>query len=165
VRKRRLSHVRGPAHNEPVAFDLAIYLQHVLSMPSPALWLHRVHHADLEVDVTTGARFHPVEILLSMGLKMGVVAALGAPAIAVLAFEVLLNATSMFSHSNVHIPRRFDRVLRWIVVTPDMHRVHHSVVAGEANSNSASICRGGTPARHLSRPAGCWPRRHDAWHQ
>jgi sterol desaturase/sphingolipid hydroxylase (fatty acid hydroxylase superfamily) len=119
-----------------VALDLAIYLQHVLFHAVPALWrLHRVHHADLEVDVTTGARFHPIEILLSMGIKLGVVAALGAPAIAVLAFEVLLNATSMFNHSNVRIPARVDRVLRWIVVTPDMHRVHHSVVARETNSN------------------------------
>jgi sterol desaturase/sphingolipid hydroxylase (fatty acid hydroxylase superfamily) len=119
-----------------VALDLAIYLQHVLFHAVPALWrLHRVHHADLEVDVTTGARFHPIEILLSVGFKLGVVVALGAPAIAVLAFEILLNATSMFSHSNVRMPARLDRVLRWIVVTPDMHRVHHSVVAGEINSN------------------------------
>jgi sterol desaturase/sphingolipid hydroxylase (fatty acid hydroxylase superfamily) len=119
-----------------VALDLAIYLQHVLFHAVPALWrLHRVHHADLEVDVTTGARFHPIEVLLSMGIKLGVVVALGAPAIAVLTFEVLLNATSMFNHSNVRMPARLDRVLRYIVVTPDMHRVHHSVVAGETNSN------------------------------
>jgi sterol desaturase/sphingolipid hydroxylase (fatty acid hydroxylase superfamily) len=118
------------------ALDLAIYLQHVLFHAVPALWrLHRMHHADLEIDVTTGARFHPIEILLSMGLKLGVVAALGAPAIAVLAFEVLLNATSMFNHSNVCMPARFDRVLRWVVVTPDMHRVHHSIVVRETNSN------------------------------
>lgn len=119
-----------------IALDLAIYLQHVLFHAVPPLWrLHRVHHADLEVDVTTGIRFHPVEILLSMGLKLGAVAALGAPVVAVLAFEVLLNATSMFSHSNVRLPARLDRVLRWIVVTPDMHRVHHSVVARETDSN------------------------------
>jgi sterol desaturase/sphingolipid hydroxylase (fatty acid hydroxylase superfamily) len=119
-----------------IALDLAIYLQHVLFHAVPALWrLHRMHHADLEVDVTTGARFHPIEILLSMGLKLGVVAALGAPAVAVLAFEVLLNATSMFNHSNVRMPAGLDRVLRWIVVTPDMHRVHHSVAARETNSN------------------------------
>jgi sterol desaturase/sphingolipid hydroxylase (fatty acid hydroxylase superfamily) len=119
-----------------MALDLAIYLQHVLFHAVPALWrLHRMHHADLEIDVTTGARFHPIEILLSIGLKLGVVAALGAPAVAVLAFEVLLNATSMFNHSNVRMPARIDRVLRWIVVTPDMHRVHHSVVARENNSN------------------------------
>jgi sterol desaturase/sphingolipid hydroxylase (fatty acid hydroxylase superfamily) len=102
----------------------------------PALWrLHRMHHADLEFDVTTGLRFHPVEILLSMGLKLGVVAALGPPALAVLIFEVLLNATSMFNHSNVAIPHGIDKVLRWIVVTPDMHRVHHSIHPSETNSN------------------------------
>jgi sterol desaturase/sphingolipid hydroxylase (fatty acid hydroxylase superfamily) len=119
-----------------MALDLAIYLQHVLFHAVPALWrLHRVHHADLEFDVTTGARFHPIEILLSMGIKLGVVAALGAPAIAVLIFEVLLNATAMFNHSNVRMPVWIDRVLRWIVVTPDMHRVHHSIAARETNSN------------------------------
>jgi sterol desaturase/sphingolipid hydroxylase (fatty acid hydroxylase superfamily) len=119
-----------------IALDLAIYLQHVLFHAVPALWrLHRMHHADLEFDVTTGARFHPIEILLSMGIKLGVVGALGAPAAAVLLFEALLNATSMFNHSNVCMPARFDRVLRWIVVTPDMHRVHHSIVARETNSN------------------------------
>jgi sterol desaturase/sphingolipid hydroxylase (fatty acid hydroxylase superfamily) len=119
-----------------IALDLAIYLQHVLFHAVPALWrLHRMHHADLEVDVTTGARFHPIEILLSMGLKLGVVVALGAPAVAVLMFEVLLNATSMFNHSNVRMPARLDRLLRWIVVTPDMHRVHHSIAARETNSN------------------------------
>jgi sterol desaturase/sphingolipid hydroxylase (fatty acid hydroxylase superfamily) len=118
------------------ALDFAIYLQHVLFHAVPALWrLHRMHHADLDIDVTTGARFHPIEILLSMGIKLGVVAALGTPAIAVLAFEVLLNATSMFNHSNVRMPILLDRVLRWIVVTPDMHRVHHSIVARETNSN------------------------------
>jgi sterol desaturase/sphingolipid hydroxylase (fatty acid hydroxylase superfamily) len=119
-----------------ILLDLAIYLQHVLFHAVPALWrLHRMHHADLEFDVTTGARFHPIEILLSMAIKLGVVAALGAPAAAVLIFEVLLNATSMFNHGNVRLPQRFDRVLRWLVVTPDMHRVHHSVVPRETNSN------------------------------
>lgn len=119
-----------------ILLDLAIYLQHVLFHAVPVLWrLHRVHHADLEFDVTTGARFHPIEILLSMGIKLGVVAALGAPAVAVLIFEVLLNATSMFNHGNVRLPQRIDPVLRWIVVTPDMHRVHHSVVPRETNSN------------------------------
>jgi sterol desaturase/sphingolipid hydroxylase (fatty acid hydroxylase superfamily) len=119
-----------------VALDLAIYLQHVLFHAVPALWrLHRVHHADLEVDVTTGARFHPIEILISMGLKLGVVAALGAPAVGVLAFEVLLNATSLFNHSNVRMPAGLDRLLRWVVVTPDMHRVHHSIAVRETNSN------------------------------
>jgi sterol desaturase/sphingolipid hydroxylase (fatty acid hydroxylase superfamily) len=119
-----------------ILLDLAIYLQHVLFHAVPVLWrLHRMHHADLEFDVTTGARFHPIEILLSMGIKLGVVAALGAPAAAVLIFEVLLNATSMFNHGNVRLPARLDRALRWLVVTPDMHRVHHSVVPRETNSN------------------------------
>ena len=119
-----------------VLLDLAIYLQHVLFHAVPALWrLHRMHHADLEFDVTTGVRFHPIEILLSMGIKLGVVAALGMPAVSVLIFEVLLNATSMFSHGNVRLPQWLDRVLRWIVVTPDMHRVHHSIKPRETNSN------------------------------
>jgi len=116
--------------------DLAIYLQHVMFHAVPALWrLHRMHHADLDFDVTTGARFHPVEILLSMGIKLGVVAALGAPAVSVIVFEVLLNATAMFNHGNVYLAERLDRVLRWMMVTPDMHRVHHSVVPHETNSN------------------------------
>jgi sterol desaturase/sphingolipid hydroxylase (fatty acid hydroxylase superfamily) len=119
-----------------ILLDLAIYLQHVLFHAVPALWrLHRMHHADLEFDVTTGVRFHPIEILLSMLIKFGVVAALGTPAVAVLVFEVLLNATSMFNHGNVRLPDRLDRVMRWIVVTPEMHRVHHSVVTRETNSN------------------------------
>jgi sterol desaturase/sphingolipid hydroxylase (fatty acid hydroxylase superfamily) len=119
-----------------LALDLAIYLQHVLFHAVPALWrLHRMHHADQDIDVTTGVRFHPIEILLSMGIKLGVVAALGTPAVAVFAFEVLLNATSMFNHSNVRMPLWLDRVLRWVVVTPDMHRVHHSIVVRETNSN------------------------------
>jgi sterol desaturase/sphingolipid hydroxylase (fatty acid hydroxylase superfamily) len=119
-----------------VALDLAIYLQHVLFHAVPALWrLHRVHHADLDIDVTTGARFHPIEVLLSMGIKLGVVAALGAPTAAVLLFEVLLNATSMFNHSNVRMPIWLDRMLRWVIVTPDMHRVHHSIATRETNSN------------------------------
>jgi sterol desaturase/sphingolipid hydroxylase (fatty acid hydroxylase superfamily) len=119
-----------------VILDLAIYLQHVLFHAVPALWrLHRMHHADLEFDVSTGLRFHPIEILLSMLIKFVVVAALGAPALSVLIFEVLLNATSMFNHANVRIPTWIDRVLRWIVVTPDMHRVHHSILSRETNSN------------------------------
>jgi sterol desaturase/sphingolipid hydroxylase (fatty acid hydroxylase superfamily) len=119
-----------------VLLDLAIYLQHVLFHAVPVLWrLHRMHHTDLEFDVTTGARFHPIEILLSMAIKLGVVAALGVPAAAVLVFEVLLNATSMFNHCNVRIPRKLDKFLRWIVVTPEMHRVHHSIAPRETNSN------------------------------
>lgn len=119
-----------------IALDLAIYLQHVLFHAVPALWrLHRMHHADLEFDVTTGVRFHPIEIVLSMAIKLGVVIALGTPAVAVLVFEVLLNATSMFNHGNVRIPARFDQILRWLVVTPEMHRVHHSIAPTETNSN------------------------------
>jgi sterol desaturase/sphingolipid hydroxylase (fatty acid hydroxylase superfamily) len=116
--------------------DLAIYLQHVMFHAVPALWrLHRMHHADLDFDVTTGARFHPIEILLSTGIKLTVVAALGPPAVAVVIFDVLLNATAMFNHGNVRIPLNFDAVLRWFVVTPDMHRVHHSITPREADSN------------------------------
>ena len=116
--------------------DLAIYLQHVLFHVVPGLWrLHRMHHADLEFDVTTGLRFHPVEIVLSMVIKLAVVAALGAPAVAVLLFEVLLNATALFNHANIRLPAGADRVLRWVMVTPDMHRVHHSMIPAETNSN------------------------------
>ena len=116
--------------------DLAIYLQHVMFHAVPAFWrLHRMHHADLDFDVTTGARFHPIEILISMGIKLALVLALGPPAVAVLIFEVLLNATSMFNHANLSIPLGLDRVLRWVVVTPDMHRVHHSILPEETNSN------------------------------
>ena len=119
-----------------VLLDATIYLQHVMFHAVPALWrVHRMHHADLDFDVTTGARFHPIEILLSMLIKFGVMVALGTPAISVLIFEVLLNATSMFNHGNVRIPVRLDRYLRWLLVTPDMHRVHHSIVVGETNSN------------------------------
>jgi sterol desaturase/sphingolipid hydroxylase (fatty acid hydroxylase superfamily) len=119
-----------------VVLDLVIYLQHVLFHAVPALWrLHRMHHADLDFDVTTGLRFHPIEIVLSMGIKLAVVAVLGPPAAAVLVFEVILNGTAMFNHSNIRIPLGLDRILRWVVVTPDMHRVHHSVVPQETNSN------------------------------
>src|SRR4051812_21248565 len=119
-----------------VLLDFAIYSQHVAFHAVPPLWrLHRMHHADLEFDVTTGVRFHPAEIVLSMIIKFAVVVALGAPPLAVLVFEVLLNATSMFNHGNVRLPRRLDRFLRWIVVTPEMHRVHHSVLRRETDSN------------------------------
>ncbi|MBK6467251.1 MAG: sterol desaturase family protein [Paracoccaceae bacterium] len=119
-----------------VILDLAIYGQHVVFHAVPVLWrLHRMHHADLEFDVTTGLRFHPVEIVLSMAVKLAVVAALGPPALAVLVFEVLLNATALFSHSNVRLPAGLDRVLRWGIVTPDMHRVHHSIDRVETDSN------------------------------
>lgn len=116
--------------------DLAIYLQHVMFHAVPGLWrLHRMHHADLDFDATTGLRFHPIEILISMGVKLAVVAALGPPAVAVLLFEVLLNATALFNHANIDLPRPVDRVLRLFVVTPDMHRVHHSIDPRETNSN------------------------------
>lgn len=119
-----------------LVLDLAIYLQHRLFHAVPALWrLHRMHHADLEFDVTTGLRFHPVEIALSMGIKLLVIAALGPSALAVLIFEVLLNATSLFNHGNLRVPGGIDRFLRRIVGTPDMHRVHHSVHREETNSN------------------------------
>ena len=119
-----------------VLLDLLIYLQHVLFHAVPVLWrLHRMHHADLDFDVTTGARFHPIEIALSMVIKMGAVAALGAPTLAVVVFEVVLNARAMFNHGNVALPVGLDRVLRLVVVTPDMHRVHHSVVLRETHSN------------------------------
>jgi sterol desaturase/sphingolipid hydroxylase (fatty acid hydroxylase superfamily) len=119
-----------------VALDLAIYLQHVIFHAVPLFWrLHMVHHADLDFDVTTGLRFHTAEIFLSMGIKAAAIVLLGASVAAVLMFEVLLNATSMFNHSNVRMPIWLDRGLRLFIVTPDMHRVHHSVVSRETNSN------------------------------
>ncbi len=119
-----------------IALDLVIYTQHVMFHAVPALWrLHRVHHADLDYDVTTGIRFHPIEIILSMLIKFAAIVVLGPPVLAVLIFEVVLNATAMFNHSNVHIANPVDRVLRWFIVTPDMHRVHHSVEKDEAMSN------------------------------
>jgi sterol desaturase/sphingolipid hydroxylase (fatty acid hydroxylase superfamily) len=119
-----------------ILLDLAIYAQHALFHFYMPFWrLHRMHHTDLDIDVTTGARFHPVEIALSMGIKIAVVIMLGAPAWSVLVFEVMLNATSMFNHSNISLPAGVDRILRRLVVTPDMHRVHHSVIIAETNSN------------------------------
>ncbi len=119
-----------------VVLDLVIYAQHVVFHHMPWLWrLHRVHHADLDIDVSTGVRFHPIEILLSMLIKMATVALFGIPAAAVVAFEVTLNATALFNHSNVALPCGVDRVVRLLVVTPDMHRVHHSVVRTETDSN------------------------------
>ena len=119
-----------------VMLDLIIYWQHVLFHAVPLLWrLHRMHHTDLDLDVTSGARFHPVEIILSMLLKLLAVFVLGPPVVAVIIFEVLLNGAAMFNHSNISIPVSVDRVLRWFIVTPDMHRVHHSVLPDETNSN------------------------------
>jgi len=119
-----------------VIMDFFIWLQHVMVHAVPVLWrLHRVHHADMDFDVTTGARFHTLEILLSMLIKFAVIILLGPPLVAVLIFEVVLNATSMFNHGNVRLPVTLDRILRLVVVTPDMHRVHHSVEDDETNSN------------------------------
>jgi len=116
--------------------DLTIYLQHVMFHSVPLLWrLHMVHHTDMDIDVTTGVRFHPIEILLSLGIKMAVVILTGAPPIAVLIFEVLLNGTSMFNHGNVGYSLNVDSILRLLVVTPEMHRVHHSTIRWETNSN------------------------------
>ncbi|MCE9681138.1 sterol desaturase family protein [Halomonas alkalisoli] len=141
-----------------VMLDVAIYLQHRLFHAAPWLWrLHRMHHADLEFDVTTGLRFHPLEILISMGIKLAVVTLLGAPALAVLIFEVLLNATSMFNHGNVRLPARLDRWLRLAVVTPDMHRVHHSIVRQETGSNFGfNLPWWGSTVRYLPRSACRW---------
>jgi len=119
-----------------LVLDFVIYLQHRLFHGMPVLWrLHRMHHADLDVDVTTGNRFHPIEIALSMAIKFGVIAALGAPALGVLLFEILLNATSLFNHANIRIASWLEPVMRWLVVTPDMHRVHHSIHRDETDSN------------------------------
>lgn len=119
-----------------IAMDFAIWLHHVMVHAVPALWrLHRMHHADLDYDVTTGARFHPIEIILSMLIKFATIILLGPPAVAVVIFEVLLNATAMFNHGNIRLPARLDRILRRFVVTPDMHRVHHSQADDECNSN------------------------------
>jgi sterol desaturase/sphingolipid hydroxylase (fatty acid hydroxylase superfamily) len=119
-----------------VVFDFAIWAQHLIFHKVPLLWrLHQVHHADRDIDVTTAIRFHPIEIALSMLIKIGLVYLLGAPAAAVVAFEVILNGVAMFNHANVRLPRAADRVLRLLVVTPDMHRVHHSVDRREHDAN------------------------------
>jgi sterol desaturase/sphingolipid hydroxylase (fatty acid hydroxylase superfamily) len=119
-----------------IALDLIIYTQHVIFHHVPVLWrLHRMHHADLDIDVTTGVRFHPLEILLSLAIKIAAVALLGVPAIAVLIFEVLLNASSMFNHSNVVLPQWLEPIARWIIVTPQMHQVHHSIERMETDRN------------------------------
>jgi sterol desaturase/sphingolipid hydroxylase (fatty acid hydroxylase superfamily) len=119
-----------------LVLDLVIYLQHVMFHAVPALWrVHMVHHADLDFDVTTGLRFHPIEIIVSMLIKMATVAALGPPLLAVFIFEIALNGTAMFNHGNIRLPTGLDRILRLLVVTPDMHRVHHSVLIRETNSN------------------------------
>ena len=119
-----------------LVLDLIIYLQHLMFHAVPVLWrLHMVHHADLDIDVTTGLRFHPIEIIVSMLIKMAAISALGPPVLAVLIFEIALNGTAMFNHGNIRLPEKMDRYLRLLVVTPDMHRVHHSVTIRETNSN------------------------------
>jgi len=119
-----------------LVLDFVIYLQHIVFHSVPLFWrLHMVHHTDMDIDVTTGVRFHPIEIILSMGIKMIVVVLIGAPAIAVLIFEIILNGTSMFNHGNVRYSQNIDSILRLLVVTPEMHRVHHSTIRWETNSN------------------------------
>jgi len=119
-----------------IFLDLFIYFQHVLFHAVPALWrLHMVHHTDTDYDLTTGFRFHPIEIVLSMGLKSLAILAIGPPIIAVLVFEILLSSCAMFNHGNIKLPEKVDAILRRIIVTPDMHRVHHSPIKMETNSN------------------------------
>ncbi len=119
-----------------ILLDLSIYVQHVLFHMVPSLWrIHRVHHTDVHCDVTTSLRFHPFEMLLSNAIKLTIVLMIGAPIVAVISFEVLLNGTSMFNHANVNVSNRFDTVLRWLVVTPNMHRIHHSVSSQEYGCN------------------------------
>ena len=119
-----------------IALDFVIWLQHVMVHAIPALWrLHRVHHADLDYDLTTGSRCHPIESILSMMIKFAAILLIGPPVIAVLIFEILLNGMAMFNHANIRLPAQLDRMLRLVVVTPDMHRVHHSVDDDETNSN------------------------------
>ena len=146
-----------------LVLDLAIYLQHVAFHAVPILWrVHMMHHADRDFDVTTGVRFHPFEAVLSMVIKLGVIAALGPPVVAVVVFEVVLSASSLFNHGNVRMPLRVDRVLRLIVVTPEMHRVHHSVRPHETNSNfRLQPAVVGPLIRNLPRPARGWSSGHD----
>jgi sterol desaturase/sphingolipid hydroxylase (fatty acid hydroxylase superfamily) len=119
-----------------ILLDFVIYLQHLMFHAVPLLWqFHMMHHADLDYDVTTGSRFHPIEIIISMGVKATAISVLGAPPVGVIIFEILLNGTAMFNHGNFYIPLGVDRILRLVVVTPDMHRVHHSVFPSETNSN------------------------------
>lgn len=119
-----------------VLLDFVIYLQHVMFHAVPILWrLHRVHHSDVDLDVTSGTRFHTVEILISLGIKVAAITLVGPPVLAILAFEILLNGTAMFNHANIRLPLGVDRLLRLVVVTPDMHRVHHSIIRAELDSN------------------------------
>jgi len=119
-----------------ILLDCIIYLQHVMFHAIPLLWrLHMMHHADLDIDITTGLRFHPIEMIISMAIKLSAIATLGPSPLAVLIFEIILNATAMFNHGNINLPVKIDKWLRYLVVTPDMHRVHHSVIIKETNSN------------------------------
>lgn len=119
-----------------IVLDFVVYMQHLMFHAVPVLWrLHMIHHADLDIDLTTGTRFHPLEILISLGIKAGAIIVLGAPPVGVIIFEIVLNGTAMFNHGNFFIPPGVDRFLRLLVVTPDMHRVHHSVFPFETNSN------------------------------
>ena len=119
-----------------VILDFAIWLSHVASHKIPIFWkIHRMHHSDVDFDVTTAIRFHPIEIILSMLWKFAFIIVIGAPAVSVLIFEVVLNGSAMFNHSNLKLPLKFDRILRKVIVTPDMHRVHHSIVHNETDSN------------------------------
>ena len=119
-----------------ILMDLAIYFQHVMFHALPLFWrFHRVHHTDLDCDITTGLRFHPFEIVISILFKFLVIATIGAPVVAVVIFEITLNAASMFTHSNIKIPSTLERIVRWFIVTPDMHRIHHSIEENETNSN------------------------------
>lgn len=119
-----------------ILLDLSLYFQHVMFHALPLFWrFHRVHHSDLDFDITTGLRFHPFEMIISILIKFVTIASIGAPVLAVVIFEILLNAGSMFSHSNIKIPRSLEKVVRWFIVTPDMHRIHHSMSENETNSN------------------------------
>ena len=119
-----------------MALDCVIYFQHAMVHAVPLLWrVHSMHHTDMDLDVTSGLRFHPIEILISMIIKLAAVVVIGVPALGVILFEVMLNGTSMFNHGNIYVPLGIDRILRLLVVTPDMHRVHHSVIGGESNKN------------------------------
>lgn len=119
-----------------LVLDLVVYLQHIMFHAVPIFWrLHMMHHADLDYDVTTGLRFHPIEIIISMIIKMTAIAALGPSVITVIIFEIILNGTAMFNHGNIKLPINVDKYLRLLIVTPDMHRVHHSVTIRETNSN------------------------------
>ncbi|MFO7600029.1 MAG: sterol desaturase family protein [Candidatus Desulfacyla sp.] len=134
------NHIQWPFWLEVVLtiiiLDFVIYMQHVMFHAVPVLWrLHMMHHADLDYDLTTGTRFHPLEIIISLGIKAGAITVLGAAPVGVIIFEILLNGTAMFNHGNFFIPLGIDRVLRLLVVTPDMHRVHHSVFPNETNTN------------------------------